>query len=416
MILTILLAYILLFLSVVIANFNPASPTILQIGFPKCGTTSLNELLKKLGFNPIHWRIYNNEGPPIFVSHLIQRALNESKPMLSYVKGSHVLAEMNGDGIWPQLNYQQLYHEYPDALFILNTRDVDAHFVSLYQHDRYDLIFDDELVPKSFPGNSVEARVKGFLLWHSENVRHFFRDKIEANFVEFNIDVDTVSKFKPYFDTKGFELPVANAVNLVLRITPLEEKKVFVLGFPGSGVDKFTNYFKEKKLSICSSVINGTALPNIMANALKRGVPMLTDIYPPCNVVLDMNSANHSIHINHFRQLYLDYKGAYFILNTGDPDFIYKSMSSELKQYYGHLSRHLPGKDEAGRVNSLIEKHYENVRSFFAKESVPNFLDVNVDGASDIEALFSSIPAVVLRNKMLRERSLWYRLFGWLFY
>eukprot|EP00933_Yihiella_yeosuensis_P013782 TRINITY_DN12613_c1_g1_i3.p1 TRINITY_DN12613_c1_g1~~TRINITY_DN12613_c1_g1_i3.p1 ORF type:complete len:208 (-),score=25.62 TRINITY_DN12613_c1_g1_i3:56-679(-) len=139
---------------------------------PKCGTTSLHEAFTAAGFCSVHWaldagvdlradaalRKRGTRADARLIGKLMQRAVSEGAlPLARLPPEVNAVAEMNClfwsdfqskkvDAIFPQISYlEELVYAYPDAFFILNTRDRKAWVKSVDNHNdmRQRLIYAD---------------------------------------------------------------------------------------------------------------------------------------------------------------------------------------------------------------------------------------------------------------------------------
>jgi len=168
---------------------------IIVIGLPKSGTTSFNYLFQMLGYKTIH---SHNEDHSIIVGELIEKAYNENKPLLYYVKdkGIDVITELsyssNEKKYWPQFNYINNIIETYDIIYILNKRDINEHIKSL----RYYKI--DEIMMRDNNFNdSLENIIEKFYL----NIKNKLVEN-NRRFIEYDIEIDNIDKLRKYIDLK----------------------------------------------------------------------------------------------------------------------------------------------------------------------------------------------------------------------
>ena len=109
------------------------TPSILVIGFPKSGTTSIHHALESAGFRSVHWELPNGE----YCGEVIYRAVREGKDPLAYLSEYDAITQMDiclprvkKDGrplnYWPQLDFElldEIERHHPGIRFILNRRD-----------------------------------------------------------------------------------------------------------------------------------------------------------------------------------------------------------------------------------------------------------------------------------------------------
>lgn len=122
------------------------SPRIFQIGFNRCGTTTIIRFLQANGIKSLHWG-RGTIGAGIHAAHL------EKRPLLTYVDGYQAYGDMEfvdvesnsrkfllkrpfrrlyanlpGDNLRPIYSFErfrELDAQYPRSRFILNTRNID---------------------------------------------------------------------------------------------------------------------------------------------------------------------------------------------------------------------------------------------------------------------------------------------------
>lgn len=104
---------------------------------------------------------------------------------------------------------EQLYNENPDALFILNPRNISEHIDSMNRlgHVARLLKFCEFLLPSN---GTAEERVTEFVETHNNNIRKFFSDKQNAKFIEFSLTDKNTTGIAMYINTKGIEFPWCN--------------------------------------------------------------------------------------------------------------------------------------------------------------------------------------------------------------
>lgn len=103
---------------------------IFQIGFNKCGTTSIHELFIQSGLNSVHWGGGN-------VAKTIQYNIDNNIMPLTGVDEYDCYTDIEDlpTNSFPLIDHYKLLDEkYPDSLFILNTRPVDKWITSRLKH------------------------------------------------------------------------------------------------------------------------------------------------------------------------------------------------------------------------------------------------------------------------------------------
>ncbi len=176
---------------------DPYKFRIFAIGFNKCGTRSLFQFFKKNGIPSVHYdggriagsmfRHFNNARPLIDIRYRKKVFFADMENI--YQPGSPLYAG--------QYFYQLLAREYPNSVFILNTRDKEKWLKSriLHENGHYLQYLANKLgltKPQVVQGWSQE--------WddHHQAVQDYFRNKPNRLLV-FNIEKDPISKVVKFF-------------------------------------------------------------------------------------------------------------------------------------------------------------------------------------------------------------------------
>ena len=181
---------------------------IFQIGFNKCGTTSIHQFLLNNGINSIHW-----EGGKI-ADGIIKNQSTEN-PLGSYSSFEAFTDFENPyKNYYPHLTHYKLLDEkYPNSIFILNKRNVDDWTRSRMNHispngERYVDLFRRV--------NKIETNEKVIEIWrnqwnqHINSVNEYFKNY--DKFICFDISkpedlIEPISKFIPLISR---EFPTEN--------------------------------------------------------------------------------------------------------------------------------------------------------------------------------------------------------------
>lgn len=159
---------------------------IFQIGFNKCGTTTLHRFFSDNGINSIHW-----ENGEIAVNFHARTSRGED-PFADYpdVVAFTDMIKVRGSLIEPYKSFEEIYRWYPDSYFILNTRNASDWIESRVRHG---------LVPhyRAALGLPDDASVRRYWLeeWyrHHANVLEFFR-AMPQQLLVYDFDRDTPAK------------------------------------------------------------------------------------------------------------------------------------------------------------------------------------------------------------------------------
>jgi hypothetical protein len=166
------------------------SPPIFQIGFNKCGTTSLFRFLVGSGIPSVHWE----DG------HLAERMGTRmdagQDPIRDYPRTigfTDMVAFRPLKLIEPYKNFVYLHQWHPDALFVLNTRDrekwIDSRAAHEFQGKRHLPAYAAYL---GIPEEQVPDFWRAEWETHHALVRAYFKGN--ANFLEFDIERDDPQK------------------------------------------------------------------------------------------------------------------------------------------------------------------------------------------------------------------------------
>ena len=184
---------------------------IFQIGFNRCGTSSLHEFFLANGINSIHW-----DGGRLAQAIIGNKAAN--RPLLTGYESFKCFTDIeNVDlNLFPHVShYKDLDKAYPDSKFILNTRNVDAWIESrmnwLVRGVPYKDIFkrnngvnDDDALREIWRNQYLQ---------HRADVIDYFKDRPDDLLV-FDIENEPAKLaefFKPYFEIRSAAMPKVNA-------------------------------------------------------------------------------------------------------------------------------------------------------------------------------------------------------------
>lgn len=179
------------------------------IGFPKCGTSSLQQYFKNNNKNSIHYHYPIKKTKKWrFVGYQIKKASEDNKPLFSYLPNVDALTQLDYAqkgtlAIFPQIGlFQIMQKQYPNAKFILNVRDEQKWLKSM--KGWFNLRKDYR---KQNPrGADYLYGLKGttnadYLDWynnHINNVIDFFEDTNPHKLLVFDIEKDNINKLNKF--------------------------------------------------------------------------------------------------------------------------------------------------------------------------------------------------------------------------
>lgn len=169
---------------------------IFQIGFNKCGTTSLHDFFVKNGYMSYHW----DNGK---IANTIKENLNSNNILKSYSKNSFFCdIECVDELIFAQNYFKELSQCYPSAKFILNTRDKNKWIKSRLLHNNKTYVYKNNNIYSELLNIKSD---ESFLadLWsrqwdfHIQKVKNFFNNSDKL--LVFDIEKDNVCKLIDFF-------------------------------------------------------------------------------------------------------------------------------------------------------------------------------------------------------------------------
>lgn len=196
------------------------SPRIFQIGFNRCGTTTIHRFFEDNGLRSIHWARGS-------IAAGIEAARIEEKPLLHYVDGYQVYCDMEfmredhagkyiskrpfiklyenakktriEKPIYAFEYFRELDQQYPGSRFILNTRDIERWIRSRMEflHSDYNFCPHGDDVHDSH----LELENCWRAHWHTHlrSVKEYFSEWPEK-LLEFDIETDGIDKIISFFD------------------------------------------------------------------------------------------------------------------------------------------------------------------------------------------------------------------------
>ena len=174
-------------------------PKVIQIGFNKCGTRSMYRFFAKNKLSGVHW------AQGVVARDMLINLTTGKAPFHGHeehVFYSDLMGPLGVPVIEGQFYYREMYEAYPDALFILNTREEDSWIRSRMRH--LDLVGRFKKHYRLGSNPDVEALWREQWRAHHAGVTAFFADK-PSQFCLFDIekhDGGTLSAFvEPHYKT-----------------------------------------------------------------------------------------------------------------------------------------------------------------------------------------------------------------------
>jgi len=178
-----------------IGNAGRRDPKVFQIGFNKCGTRSLFRFFLANGLPSVHF--VRGEGnrklseiPGVVARDMLINMTTGRRPFEGYeefVLFTDIMGPPNNPIFEGQFYFKEIYDAYPNAVFILNTRNEDDWVHSRLQHGK------GRLAEKFQKHYHLKDESEVIDLWrrqwraHHAAVTKFFSDK-KDQFIYFDID------------------------------------------------------------------------------------------------------------------------------------------------------------------------------------------------------------------------------------
>jgi len=185
---------------------------IILLGFPKSGTTSFHELFKTLGYNSYHWK-----KKYIPIGLLIKNNKLNNLPLLNDFNKDDCITQMdicisNELSYWPQItDYEQIYNENPDSIFILNKRDPSKILASFKKWNNPIFLTRLYMYSSELIQDKTDEGFINFVINHYNNIENFFKSKPQNKFIIYDIENDNINKLSKYIDIKDIkEFPHEN--------------------------------------------------------------------------------------------------------------------------------------------------------------------------------------------------------------
>ena len=170
---------------------------IYQIGFNKCGTTSLDYYFNSNGIRSVH---YDNGG----LGRAMLRNLDRNKPLFSSYRRFQAYTDMDCRLEHVGMNlFKLIYLEDPDGVFILNIRPFNDMLLSKQTHRSGLYVEETKSLLKLHSNNELYKYWEIEYYSHIACVLEFFKDK--GNFIFFDMSIHDGEYLTNAFNNFGFE-------------------------------------------------------------------------------------------------------------------------------------------------------------------------------------------------------------------
>lgn len=173
---------------------------IFQIGFNKCGTRSLFHFFKDNGIPSVHYDGGKIAQSMFLNDQLGKRLISPRYNKISFFSDMENVSKASSPQYVAQDLFKKLAKQYPNAYFLLNTRNRDNWIKSRINHGNGSYL--KEIAEKNI--SSEEEVVADWMdEWddHHGNVRDFFKDQ-PNRLIEYNIENEDIGKIIKFFNQK----------------------------------------------------------------------------------------------------------------------------------------------------------------------------------------------------------------------
>ena len=173
-----------------------ARPKIFLIGFNKCGTSSFHFMFRKSGIASAHFGGADKDSN---IALKIYRNVMLARPVLTGLEEYDALSDISFCDTTVYIEggrfFRNFYAEYPDAYFILNTRDRDNWLRSRIAHGSRSggLLRRSAEVYRCDKNGVVELWKEQFAA-HEADVAAFFADRPGSRFLRFDIETGKIAR------------------------------------------------------------------------------------------------------------------------------------------------------------------------------------------------------------------------------
>jgi hypothetical protein len=335
---------------------------VFGIGLGRTGTKSLSMALKMLGIKTIHHCVKNE------IMKCVRNDFLLELDTLSYYD-----AMVDG---FPVLFYKRLYKRYPDAKFILTTRDDVESWLKSVEKNYRAFVNNDNISKKALEIRrkifGTDVYDKDILLKkyedHKKEVLEFFKDK--DNLLVLDVDLD--DKFDRLKDFLGIEkdTPLYPNFHTTKDVEFSGGDKIFVISPSRSGTRSVTNLLRTMGKRIIHCPKSGEIL-DCLFGSRKDDHHAILDILWESDGISDTQCACI------YPKLRNSYKNAKFILSVRDPnkwlDSVNKWWANVKNKNFERMWRYIIPENTIEAYENYLKK----VREDFKDD--PNFLEISLE-------------------------------------
>lgn len=167
-------------------------PKVIHIGFNKCGTRTFHHFFGRNGLPSVHW----DKGR---LGAAIQANMTTGRPAFSGYDEYVAFSDLTGPKRMPVFDgntyFEYIDKSYPDALFILITRPIEAWIKSRTEHKKFIQRYSRELGLNS--ADDVKDYWRSQWIVHNKLVEGYFASRA-GRLLLFNLESDDPSKIADF--------------------------------------------------------------------------------------------------------------------------------------------------------------------------------------------------------------------------
>ncbi|NGP53502.1 hypothetical protein [Thioalkalivibrio sp. XN8] len=185
-----------------------ALPRVVQIGYHKCGTRSLEQLFRGAGHPVVKYKLRRPFRRSRNAGLLMRENLEAGRRIFAGMEGHVFYADLiyqtESDAFEPIRCFREIMRDYPDTILLLNVRDREDWIRSRLKHGH------GEFAQRVMRQRGIDSQEVLAELWRQEwdthlaEVRAFMADR-PAQLIEFDIDNDSVESLVERLSAYGLD-------------------------------------------------------------------------------------------------------------------------------------------------------------------------------------------------------------------
>lgn len=170
-------------------------PRVVQIGFHKCGTRSLEQLFRDAGHSVVKYKLRRplrrSRNAALIMRQNLEAGRKIFAGMEDYAFYADLIYQTESDSFQPIRHFREIMRDYPDTILLLNVRNREDWIRSRLTHSHGE--FAQRVMRQRKIASTDELAETWRREWdtHLEEVRAFMADRPEQ-FIEFDIDTGSV--------------------------------------------------------------------------------------------------------------------------------------------------------------------------------------------------------------------------------